>query len=274
MCYFGRMANVVTDVVIGAGSGMGAAIARALSGRPNRLVVADRNKDGVDALAAELSGQVESAGCDITDESSVADLVARIGTPGAIVITAGLSPAMADGRTITDVNLVGVDRVVRAFEPHLVAGSVGVCFSSMAAHLSPPDPSLDAILDEPQAPDLLDKLEALQLLEYSGFAYGVSKRGVVRLVERRANIWGAKGARLLSLSPGIIDTPMGQLENSAMPVMAEMTAAGALKREGRAEEIAAVVAFLVSDAASFLTGTDILVDGGVVAAQRSGQGSL
>jgi NAD(P)-dependent dehydrogenase (short-subunit alcohol dehydrogenase family) len=84
-------------------------------------------------------------------------------------------------------------------------------------------------------------------------------------VRSRALRWGAKGARLLSLSPGIVDTGMGRLEASNEPAMATMVETSALRREGRPEEIAAVAAFLVSDAASFMTGTDVLVDGGSIA---------
>jgi NAD(P)-dependent dehydrogenase (short-subunit alcohol dehydrogenase family) len=265
------VSDAVTDVVLGAGSGMGAAVARLLAGRPNRLLLADRNSAAVEALAAELGGQVEATGCDITDEASVADLVANAGGLGALVVTAGLSPNMADGRRITEVNLVGVDRVVRAFEPALASGSVGVCFASMAAAMVPLDPAVDAILDRPESRSMLDELDALGLLGHSGIAYAVSKRGVIRLVERRARVWGEKGARLVSVSPGVIDTPMGRLEDANEPTMAGMVSASALRREGRPEELAAAVAFLISDAASFITGTDLLVDGGAVAAQRSGQ---
>jgi NAD(P)-dependent dehydrogenase (short-subunit alcohol dehydrogenase family) len=127
---------------------------------------------------------------------------------------------------------------------------------------------VDAIVDHPTSPTMLDELDALGLLDHSGLAYAVAKRGVVRLVERRARAWGEAGARLVSLSPGIIDTPMGRLEWDNQPVMADMVATSAAQREGRPEEIAAVVEFLVSDAASFVSGTDFLVDGGVVAGER------
>jgi NAD(P)-dependent dehydrogenase (short-subunit alcohol dehydrogenase family) len=262
------MTTAGTDVVIGAGSGMGAAIARLLAAGPNRLLLADRNLSAVAELAGELAGEVEAVECDITDDASVASLVEDVGTPGAIVITAGLSPTMADGRRINEVNLVGMDRVVRAFEGVVGPGSVGVCFASMASAMVPPDPAVDAILDDPQSLTLFDELGALGLLDHSGIAYAVSKRGVIRLVERRAKAWGDRGARLVSVSPGVIDTPMGRLEDANEPSMADMVFASASGREGLADEVAAAVAFLVSDAASFITGTDLLVDGGAVAAQR------
>jgi NAD(P)-dependent dehydrogenase (short-subunit alcohol dehydrogenase family) len=262
------MSEAITDVVVGAGSGMGAAVSRLLADRGRRLVLADRNREALDSVAASLPGQVETLECDITDDASVTALVASVGTPGAIVITAGLSPNMADGRRIVEVNVVGMERIVSAFEPLVGLGSVGVCFASMAAHMVPADPAVDAILDAPNAPSFYDDLGGMGLLDHSGIAYAVSKRGVIRLVERHARAWGAKGARLVSVSPGVIDTPMGRLEDANEASMADMVSASALAREGRPEEMAAVVALLISDAASFLTGTDVLVDGGAVAAQR------
>lgn len=96
-------------------------------------------------------------------------------------------------------------------------------------------------------------------------AYGLSKLGVQLLVENRAENWGEKGARIVSLSPGIVNTQMGQQEASQQEEMAAMLERTPIQRQGEPTEIANVVAFLISDAASYITGTDILVDGGTTA---------
>jgi NAD(P)-dependent dehydrogenase (short-subunit alcohol dehydrogenase family) len=170
---------------------------------------------------------------------------------------------MASGRLIHEVNLRGLERVVRVFGSAIAEGSAAVCFSSMAGHLYPANPEVDAVLDDPLAAGYFDDLAKHGLdPDVPELAYMLSKRGVRRLVQRHARAWGAKGARLLSLSPGIIDTPMGRLENENQPPMAQMVETSALARMGRPEEVAQVAAFLVSDAASFMTGADVLVDGG------------
>ena len=97
-------------------------------------------------------------------------------------------------------------------------------------------------------------------------AYAWAKRGVQRLVRREAAQLGPLGARICSVSPGLIDTPMGRREFEQQPMMKVLEDMTPLRRTGRAEELAAVVAFLVSDEASFVTGIDVLVDGGVCAA--------
>lgn len=255
----------MTNVVIGAGSGMGTAVARALSPR-GRLLVADRDYESVARLAAELDGDVVPLACDITDQAAVDILARRIGELEAVVLTAGVSGSMADGRRIFEVNLIGTARVLAAIDPLLQTGVVGVVFASMSGHRVPDRADLMAILDDPLAPGFFAAIEALGLdPDAPQFAYPVSKRGVQRLARNLCAAWGSKGARILSVSPGINDTPMNRLDESRHPIMADIIRTSPLGRRGTPEEVASVVEFLTSDKASFMTGSDVLVDGGMVA---------
>lgn len=255
-----------TNVVLGGGSGMGAAVA-ALLARRGPLLLADVDAGRLAEVASALGPDVATVTCDVTVQADVDALVRAAGPLGALVITAGLSPQMAPGRRIWEVNLLGTARVLTAFEPALGEGSAAVCFASMAAHMVPPSHEVEALVDVPESPTFFDDLAAMGIdPDDSQFGYALSKLGVVRLVRRRAGAWGTHGARLLSLSPGVIDTGMGRLEAEHEPAMADMVENSAARRMARPEEVAAVAAFLVSDAASFMTGTDVLVDGGAVAA--------
>lgn len=143
----------------------------------------------------------------------------------ALVLTAGLSPSMAPGRRIWEVNLLGTARVLDAFEATLAPGSVAVCFASMAGHMVPVPADLAATLDDPLSPSFFDDLASHGIdPDQPQMAYALSKQAVIRLVRHRAGAWGAKGARLLSLSPGIVDTGMGRLETEHEPAMAQMVA--------------------------------------------------
>jgi NAD(P)-dependent dehydrogenase (short-subunit alcohol dehydrogenase family) len=230
------------NVVIGGASGIGAAVAALL---PGETLVADRE-----------GGAVR---CDLTDPASLVGLAGKVDHLDALVVTAGVSPAMADARTIFDVDLAGMARVLQAFDPLVTAGSVAVCVASMAGHLGAwPAETLER-LDDP-----LNTPEA-GLTDDPGTAYVLAKLGVIRLVRRTAPEWGRRGARIVSVSPGVVETPMGRLELSSTEGTSEMATGCALGRIGRAEEVAAVVRFLCSEQASYLTGTDVLVDGGAVA---------
>src|SRR5688500_11334997 len=249
----------MTNVVIGAGSGMGTAVARALAPR-GPLLVADRDLEAVEAVAAEIGGDVKAMACDITDQQEIDALVSAIDALDAIVLTAGLSGSMANGRKIFEVNLIGTARVLAAVEPLLREGTVGVCFASMSGHRVPDRPELMAILDDPLSDRFFEAIEELGIdPDQPQFAYPVSKRGIHRLARRLCAAWGARGARILSVSPGINDTPMNALDESRHPIMADIIKSSPLGRRGTPEEVANVVEFLTSDKASFMTGSDVLV---------------
>jgi NAD(P)-dependent dehydrogenase (short-subunit alcohol dehydrogenase family) len=144
-------------------------------------------------------------------------------------------------------------------------GTVVVCIASMAAHVVIDHVPADAfaVLDAP----LDDAIFGLS--DNPGMAYAFAKVGVQRLVRRKAVEWGPRGARCVSLSPGVITTPMGLAEIAAEGGAGDLVQLAPLGRPGEPDEIARVIAFLCSPAASYITGTDILVDGGVVAAVRS-----
>jgi len=251
------------DVVVGAGSGMGAAVARALAGT-GPLVLADRDGDRLGATAAASMRPVECITCDVTRADQCEALAARVPELGVLVVTAGLSPTMGTGEEIYAVNLVGLAALLDALEPTLVRGSVAVCFASIAGHGPPPPAEVGAVLDDPLAPDLAGRLRAVGVdASDPGSAYGLSKHGVIRMVRHRAGTWAARGARIVSLSPGIVDTPMGRRELGEQPAMQPMI--DLVGRMGTAEEVATVAAFLASDAAAFVHGCDVLVDGGFTA---------
>ena len=266
-------------IVTGAGRGMGFACAERLLASVDNLFVVDVDPTSLDSMMGALSDRdtkVVPVVADITDASAMTGLADRVrssGTLRSVAHAAGVSPTMADWRRIFSVDLVGTATLVDALRPLATQRTAMVCFASMAANLAgaDPNPLADAVIDAPLEPDFLDRLHEVlgTSIEDSGLAYMWAKRGVQRLARREALRWGEVAARINSVSPGMIDTPMGQQEFDNQPFMAELLKVTPLRRTGRAEELAAVVAFLLSDDASFITGTDVLVDGGVCAAVSS-----
>jgi NAD(P)-dependent dehydrogenase (short-subunit alcohol dehydrogenase family) len=252
-------------VVTGAGSGMGRACVDSLRGLADVILA-------VDLRAPELDASVGVA-CDVSDPAAVRGLAARAREAGrfrALVHAAGISPTMGDARRVLEIDLVGTELLLEAFEPLVEPGSAAVCFSSSAAYEIAPflNPELEELLRAPLAPDFLERATAL-VGGNSGFAYALAKVGVIRAAARAAVRWGARGGRVNSLAPGLIDTPMGRREFERQPAMKDMLARTPLGRFGQSHEVAAVAAFLVSDAASFVTGIDVLVDGGQLQGRKA-----
>lgn len=260
-------------LITGAAGGMGRVCAYMAHEQGYSLVLADLPTPRLDELQEEFSGRgvaTEKYPLDVTESDSIARMVAALENTGgadAVIHTVGVSPHMAPWNKIIDVDLVGTVAFLEALRPALNKGSATVCISSCSAYLCPADPTIEALLSDPLERGLLQKLETLEgtALKDPGLAYAYSKKALQKYVQRNASVWGAEGKRLSSLSPGLIETDMGKLEYDNWDQFEAMQARIALQRMGKPEDIAATALFLVSDAASYISGTDILVDGGLIA---------
>lgn len=264
-----------TAVVVGAG-GLGMAVTRRL-GLSHRLLVADRDTDHVERQCAALRSDGYDAvavTCDVTQPADIARLAAEASTRPAVRTLAnvvGLSPAAQDFHAIMAVNLVGATGVADAFVDVLEPGGAAVFISSSAAHMQTIPDELLPLLDEPLRGDFLDRLAAMLGADAdANRAYTLSKAGLNRLCRRKAADWGRRGLRIVSLSPGLIATPQGAESYKHSSGKVALFEAVPVGRECSMLEIAGVAAFLTSDQASYITGTDILVDGGLIAAVRPG----
>jgi NAD(P)-dependent dehydrogenase (short-subunit alcohol dehydrogenase family) len=266
-------------VVIGAGS-IGQAIARRI-GVGKTILLADLNSDAADAAAhgLETAGfQTSTASVDVASHESVAALAATAADLGAVlhlVHTAGLSPAQASLQAIIAVDLIGVARVLEEFGRLIAPGGSGIVIASQAGHMLPPLPTEQnqALANTPA--DELDKLPFLQpdILNNSGAAYALAKRANILRVQAASVQWGDRDARLNSLSPGIIMTPlaMDELNSPAGESYQRMIETSAAGRVGTPDEIGATAAFLMGRDGAFITGADLLIDGGVIAAIATGR---
>lgn len=257
-------------VITGGTGGMGKASALRL-GKNAALLLADVNEERLAATAAKLKETgietVEYMVVDVTSREAVkalADKAASMGELAGIIHTAGLSPTMADWKKIMEVNAVGTAIILDEFYKLAVPGTAAVCVSSMSAHMMPATPELRDMLKNPLAEGFMDNMEVATKGAPQA-SYPFSKISVIEMVKDLAWAWGEKGARIASISPGTIDTAMGRAEKQQSQQMAVLLQHTPLRREGDADEIAKVVEFLTSDAASYVTGIDILVDGGTIA---------
>ncbi|WP_092979589.1 SDR family oxidoreductase [Actinopolyspora lacussalsi] len=266
-------------VVIGSG-GMGRAIARRL-GSGRRVLLADLDENTLESTAESMRSDghdVTTRRVDVSSRESVAELArtaAELGPVTKLAHTAGLSPARSSASVILRVNLLGAALVLEEFERVVAEGGAGVVISSMAGHMNPPlgEAQEEALAGTPAEELLGLPFTAPEAVTDPGHAYGLSKRANQLRVRRAAVSWGERGTRVNSISPGVISTPMTreELNSEHLGAVCAMVDASAADRPGTPEDIAAAAAFLLGPEATFVSGTDLLVDGGVVAAVRAGR---
>jgi NAD(P)-dependent dehydrogenase (short-subunit alcohol dehydrogenase family) len=261
-------------VVTGTG-GMGAAIARRL-GAGRTVVLADIDAGALGAVGSALRKEghrVVEVRTDVSDAAAVArlaDAASGYGRLRALVHTAGVSPVQAPARRIIEVDLIGTANVLDAFEPHVQRGSVAVCIASGAGTLADLTPAVEAALA--LAPTT--ELAALPVLNASALspseAYMLAKRASQLRVQAAAPRWRRRGGRVVSISPGFISTEMGrqELNGPSGASLRQLIESTGIERFGTPDDIAAAAEFLIGSAASFITGTDLLIDGGAVATLR------
>jgi NAD(P)-dependent dehydrogenase (short-subunit alcohol dehydrogenase family) len=259
-------------VITGGSSGIGLACAQ-LFGARHQLVLVDIQAEKLEATAAALRAAghtVTPVVTDITAPAQVeklAETVRGLGKFALLVNAAGISPTMANGRRILEVNLIGTARIASAFLPLAGPGSVAVLIASSAGHMAGFNERSDPAMRDPLRADFWAQMEADT--ETPERAYSAGKRGVIVYAQAQAAAWGVRGARIVTISPGMIETPMGDLEFSKQPLMKTMLEMTPLQRQGKAHEIAALAEFLGSQAAAFITGSDFLIDGGITARLRN-----
>lgn len=271
------------SVVTGAAGAMGADCALALARTVDVVLLTDLDEDRLASTAERVENEANATICTLTGDlgepAFVGELATRalaLGRLQSLVHTAGLSPSMAPWADILRVDLLATARLLDVFLSCAAPGSVAVCLASLAGHIGPFEPRMDALLDRPLDADFEARFHALVGAEPDpGITYRLAKRGVIRLCERAAVSWGARGGRVVSVSPGLIDTAMGRLELENNPIkqwMAELTPVGGDRSDtllpGLTRDVADVVAFLCSDKASFISGCDVRVDGGLTAAMN------
>jgi NAD(P)-dependent dehydrogenase (short-subunit alcohol dehydrogenase family) len=271
--------NTSVQVVIGAGS-IGQAIARR-TGAGKHVLLADFNETNLQnakTALADAGHTVSTQRVDVSDAASVralAQAAAGLGDVVQVVSTAGVSPVQAPAEAVLAVDLYGTAVVLEEFGKVIAPGGAGVHISSMAGHMPPPlDPETAHALAFTPVEELLAlPVLAPDAVPNSGAAYAISKQANHLRVQAAAVPWGDRGARVNCISPGIILTPLARDEMSGPGAegyqrMIEVSAAG---RVGTADEVATAAAFLLGPDAGFITGTDLLIDGGVIAALRAGR---
>lgn len=257
-------------VITGGGSGMGLAAAKFMP-KDKIIVVSGRTEKKLLNAVAELEAlgfKAYAKSCDTSDRAKVQELVrfaASLGEVTTVINSAGLSPAMSDPETIIRVNALGTVYINQEFSKVMQRGVI-VDIASNSAYILPSFMIMKktyqlADVDEGKFVSKLLKMTKMVKEGYqrSGFAYAMSKNFVVWYAKKSAFEYGPKGIRVVSLSPGLIATDMGNLEKEAG---GSLIGYAAEKRMGTAEELGFAIATVADERNGYLAGVDVLVDGG------------
>jgi len=272
-----EMTNVI--VVIGAGS-IGQAIARRISAGKHILLgdLRQENATAAEKVLGDAGFEVSSVVVDVSSRESVRALIeaaTEIGPITGVIHAAGVSPTQASPETILKVDLYGTALVLEEFGNVIAQGGAGVVIASQSGHRLP---ALTPEQNEALATTPADELLALPMLQPDQvadplYAYQISKRCNSLRVMAEAVRWGKRGARVNTISPGIIITPLARDElggprGEGYRRMIELCPAG---RAGTPDEVGTVGALLMGPDGAFITGSDFLMDGGVTAAYWYGE---
>ena len=257
-------------VITGVGSGMGLAAAKFMP-KDKIIVVSGRTEKKLLNAVAELEAlgfKAYAKSCDTSDRAKVQELVrfaASLGEVTTVINSAGLSPTMSDPETIIRVNALGTVYINQEFSKVMQRGVI-VDIASNSAYILPSFMIMKktyqlADVDEGKFMSKLLKMTKMVKEGYqrSGFAYAMSKNFVVWYAKKSAFEYGPKGIRVVSLSPGLIATDMGNLEKEAG---GSLIGYAAEKRMGTAEELGFAIATVADERNGYLAGVDVLVDGG------------
>jgi NAD(P)-dependent dehydrogenase (short-subunit alcohol dehydrogenase family) len=270
-----------TQVVVVIGAGLiGQAIARRVSAG-KRVVLADLRQENADAAAKVLSDagfEVSTATVDVSSRKSVhalAQTATALGDVWGVIHAAGVSPTQAAPATILAVDLYGTALVLEEFGNVIAAGGSGVVIASQSGHRLP---ALTAEQNMALATTPADELLSLPMLQPDQVtdplnAYQIAKRANSLRVMAEAVRWGKRGARVNTISPGIIFTPLARDElggrrGDGYRRMINLSPAG---RGGTPDEVGTVGALLMGPDGAFITGSDFLMDGGVTASYYYGE---
>jgi NAD(P)-dependent dehydrogenase (short-subunit alcohol dehydrogenase family) len=260
-------------VITGGGGGMGMETAK-IMGKTNYIVLVGRTQEKLETARKALKAEgvkAESYVCDISKPDAVgelADHAKKLGTITAVINAAGMSPHMGDPKTIMEANALGTININEAFFEVMEKGSCIIDVSSMAGYIIPKIilPTrcykYSRLNKEIFIRKMMSRVNLFPKKIRSGLAYGISKHFIIWYAKTDAAKFGEKGVRVISVSPGSFETSMGEVEKKRA---GDITKYCALKRFGHVEEIANLLAFCASDKAGYLTGVDILCDGGLVA---------